>query len=183
VPLLLSEEERAALERGARRARSARRLALRCRIVLLGAEGLDNRVVAARLHLNAATVSKWRRRFAARRLDGLVDDPRPGAVRTISDAMVEAVIARTLEEPPAGLACWSTRSMAKQMGMSQSAIVRIWRAAGLPQQLPTPSRRRATPDLSGSRLRSGGRGFRVPPIAAGFAGGEEAPVRPARVER
>ena len=76
-------------------------------------------------------MGKWRRRFAERRLDGLHDDPRPGGPRTITDAQIEAVIVKTLEETPVGATQWSTRSMARTMGMSQSAISRIWRAFGL----------------------------------------------------
>jgi len=80
-------------------------------------------------------VSKWRGRFIARRLDGLADDPRPGVVRTVIDDMVEAVIVRTLEETPEDATHWSTRSMPKTMGMSESAISRIWRAFGLKPHL------------------------------------------------
>jgi transposase len=133
--LVLTDEERETLERWAKRPKSAQALALRCRIVLLCAEGLDNKVVAARLHVNQATVSKWRKRFVERRLDGLADDPRPGAVRTITDDQVEAVIVKTLEELPADATHWSTRSMAREMRMSQSAISRIWRAFGLKPHL------------------------------------------------
>jgi transposase len=99
------------------------------------AEGLDNKVVAARRGVNQATVSKWRTRFVERRLDGLADDPRPGAVRTITDDQVEAVIVKTLEEMPLDATQWSTRSMAREMKMSQSAISRIWRAFGLKPHL------------------------------------------------
>jgi transposase len=96
---------------------------------------LDNKIVAARLGVNQATVSKWRKRFVERRLDGLGDDPRPGAVRTITDDQVEAVIVKTLEEMPLDATHWSTRSMAREMKMSQSAISRIWRAFGLKPHL------------------------------------------------
>ena len=95
------------------------------------ARGWTNLEVADKLGVNPATVSKWRRRFLAKRLDGLSDDPRPGAVRTVTDDLVEAVIVKTLEEMPSDATHWSTRSMAKEMGMSQSAISRIWRAFGL----------------------------------------------------
>jgi len=135
APLVLSVEERESLERWARRPKSAQALALRCRIVLACAEGLESKVVAARLHVNQATVGKWRRRFLANRLDGLLDEPRPGAVRTVTDSHVEAVIVKTLEELPEDATHWSTRSMARQMGMSQSAISRIWRAFGLKPHL------------------------------------------------
>src|ERR1700735_4630604 len=131
APLVLSDEERVALERWARRPKSAQALALRCRIVLACAEGLSNLEVAAKCRVNKATVSKWRKRFVERRLDGLPDDPRPGAVRTVTDDLVEMVIVKTLEEMPSDATHWSTRSMARETGMSQSAISRIWRAFGL----------------------------------------------------
>jgi transposase len=133
--LVLTDEERETLERWARRPKSAQALALRCRIVLACAQGIDNKVVAARLDVNQATVSKWRKRFVERRLDGLADEPRPGAVRTVTDEKVEAVIVKTLEEMPADATHWSTRSMAREMKMSQSAISRIWRAFGLKPHL------------------------------------------------
>ena len=132
---MLSAEERETLERWARRPKSAQALALRCRVVLSCAEGLDNKVVAAKLGLNQATVSKWRRRFLGKRLEGLADEPRPGPARTITDDMVEAVIVKTLEELPWDATHWSTRSLASEMGMSQSAISRIWRAFGLKPHL------------------------------------------------
>ncbi len=135
VRVVLSEEERATLERWARRPKSAQALALRCRIVLAAAEGETNTGIAGRLGCNPATVSKWRIRFAERRLDGLHDEPRPGKPRTISDQQVERVIVKTLEETPGDATHWSTRSMAKATGMSQSAISRIWRAFGLKPHL------------------------------------------------
>ena len=106
-------------------------MALRCRIVLACADGLNNQQVAAKLSVNQATVSKWRARFIERRLEGLHDEPRPGAPRTITDDDVEAVIVKTLEETPRDATHWSTRSMADATGMTQSAISRIWRAFGL----------------------------------------------------
>src|ERR1700722_2728318 len=118
--LILTDEERETLERWARRPKSAQSLALRCRIVLACAQGLDNQDVETMLGVNHATVSKWRARFVSKRLDGLADDPRPGAVRTVTDDMVEAVIVKTLEEMPSDATHWSTRSMAETMGMSQS---------------------------------------------------------------
>jgi transposase len=133
--LVLNDEERETLERWARRPNSAQALALRCRIVLACAEGATNREVARRLGVNQATVCKWRGRFVTRRLDGLSDEPRPGAVRKITDEDVERVIVKTLEETPADATHWSTRSMAKATGMSQSAISRIWRAFGLKPHL------------------------------------------------
>ena len=131
VPVVLSGEERETLERWARRPKSAQALALRCRIVLAAAEGETNTEIAAGLGCSSSTVGKWRSRFAERRLDGLHDEPRPGKPRTISDRDVERVIVKTLEETPRDATHWSTRSMAKATGMSQSAISRIWRAFGL----------------------------------------------------
>ncbi len=133
--VVLSEEERETLERWARRPKSAQALALRCRIVLAAAAGETNTAIAARLGCNPATVGKWRTRFAARRLDGLHDEPRPGKPRTISDQDVERVIAATLEETPVDATHWSTRSLAQATGMSQSAVSRIWRAFGLKPHL------------------------------------------------
>jgi transposase len=133
--LVLSDEERETLERWARRPKSAQSLALRCRIVLACAEEDSNTVVAARLELDRHTVGKWRSRFAERRLDGLHDEPRPGAPRTVSDDDVERVVVKTLEEMPANATHWSTRSLAAATGMSQSAVSRIWRAFGLKPHL------------------------------------------------
>ncbi len=133
--VVLSTEERETLERWARRPKSAQALALRCRMVLAAAEGETNTAIAARLDCNPSTVGKWRVRFAERRLDGLHDDLRPGKPRTIGDREVERVIVKTLEETPADATHWSTRSMAKATGMSQSAVSRIWRAFGLKPHL------------------------------------------------
>ena len=135
VSIVLSDEERETLERWARRPTSAQALALRCRIVLAAAEGTPNNAIAAALRCHPVTVGKWRRRFAERRLDGLSDEPRPGGPRTITDAQVEAVIVKTLEEEPPNATHWSTRSMAAAVGMSQTAISTIWRAFGLKPHL------------------------------------------------
>lgn len=129
--LVLSDDERQKLTLWASRPKSTQRLALRARIVLACADEPSNKAVAARLGVCGATVGTWRTRFVAKRLDGLVDDPRPGAPRTVSDAEVERVVTRTLETKPAAATHWSTRGMAKATGMSQSAISRIWRAFGL----------------------------------------------------
>jgi transposase len=133
--LVLGDDERDLLERWARRRKSAQDLALRCRIVLLCAKGLKNTEVASELCINRLTVGKWRARFVDRRIDGLHDEPRPGAPRSISDDAVEAVIVRTLEQTPTDATHWSTRSMARATGMSQSAVSRIWRAFGLKPHL------------------------------------------------
>ena len=129
--LTLSVEENNQLVEWARRRKTAQALALRARIVLGCAQQLPNREIARRLRITPQTVGKWRSRFVAKRLDGLLDEPRPGAARQINDAMVEAVIAKTLEEKPRNATHWSTRSMAKAASVSQSAVVRIWHAFGL----------------------------------------------------
>jgi transposase len=131
VPLVLSEAEREQLTALTMRRKTAQALALRARIVLACAEGIDNRTVATRQRVTSHTVSKWRSRFINHRLDGLLDAPRPGAPRTIEDMQVDAVITRTLESVPTGATHWSTRTMAREMGMSQTAVTRIWRAFGL----------------------------------------------------
>ncbi|MGF6483470.1 IS630 family transposase [Paraburkholderia sp. JPY419] len=129
--LVLSEAEREQFTALTMRRKTAQALALRARIVLACAEGTDNRTVAAKLRLTQQTVSKWRGRYVMHRLDGLLDAPRPGAPRSIDDARVDAVIAKTLESVPKGATHWSTRTMAREMSLSQTAVSRIWRAFGL----------------------------------------------------
>ena len=131
APLVLTEVERKELVALTLRRKTAQALALRARIVLACAQGEDSRVVAARQRVSEQTVCKWRGRFVAQRVEGLLDAPRSGAPRSIDDARVDAVIARTLESVPSGATHWSTRTMAHAMGMSQTAISRIWRAFGL----------------------------------------------------
>jgi transposase len=131
VEVVLSEQEREQLESWSRRGKSAQALAQRSRIVLAAAEGLKNTEISERLSLDHTTVRKWRTRFARDRLDGLLDEPRPGRPRTISDAQVEEVLVKTLESTPKDATHWSTRSMASEVGLSQSAVSRIWRAFGL----------------------------------------------------
>ena len=131
VEVVLSDEEREQLESWARRPKSAQALAQRSRVVLAAAEGLKNTEISQRLSLDQKTVRKWRSRFARDRLDGLIDEPRPGKPRTISDAQVEEVIVKTLESTPKDATHWSTRSMANEAGLSQTAVSRIWRAFGL----------------------------------------------------
>jgi transposase len=106
-------------------------VAQRARIVLLAAEGLNNNTVAERVGVNQATVVKWRKRYLARGVDGLIDEPRPGAPRKITDVAVEEVVVRTLEESPVDATHWSTRDLAKRVGMSASSVGRIWQAFGL----------------------------------------------------
>jgi transposase len=135
LALTLADDERQTLETWARRPKSAQRLATRARIVLACAEGQSNGEVATRLGLNRTTVGKWRQRFLDARLDGLADEPRPGAPRTITDAQVEQVITKTLESKPKAATHWSTRSMAEHVGLSQTAVTRIWHAFGLKPHL------------------------------------------------
>jgi len=131
TPIELTDDERARLEAWARRRSSAQALALRSRIVLAASEGPNNTEIAARFGIAVSSVRKWRNRFAAHRLDGLSDEPRPGRPRTISDEQVDAVITKTLESTPKDATHWSTRSMAKEVGLTQTAVSRIWRAFGL----------------------------------------------------
>src|ERR1022692_1948260 len=130
-PLVLSDAERRTLQNWAKRRKTAQGLALRARIVLACAEGRSNTAVSARLRVSRVTVTKWRARFLARRLDGLGDEPRPGVPRSISDAKVEEVVVRTLEEVPEGATHWSKRELARRTGISPTSVHRIWRAFGL----------------------------------------------------
>ena len=129
--VVLTDDERAQLVAWARRAKSANALAMRSRIVLAAADGLGNTAIAAKLNVALSSARKWRSRFLVDRLDGLLDEPRPGRPRTVADEQVEAVITRTLETAPADATHWSTRSLAAELGMSQSAVSRIWWAFGL----------------------------------------------------
>ena len=129
--LRLTEEERDRLQSLAHRARSQSLLARRARVVLACAEGLDNKAVARKLRASLGMVGKWRSRFLETRLEGLYDEPRPGAPRKVSDAQVEKVIIQTLESTPRGETHWSTRGLAKATGLSRMTISRIWHAFGL----------------------------------------------------
>jgi transposase len=129
--LKLTEAEQRQLESLAHRSRTSSFLARRARIILACACGGDNQTVARRLRLSPTTVCKWRARFVRQRLDGLYDEPRPGAPRRIGDNQIEDVIIRTLETKPHGAAQWSVREMAKATGLNRMAINRIWRAFGL----------------------------------------------------
>jgi transposase len=129
--LRLTEEERDRLQSLAHRARSQPLLARRARVVLACAEGLDNKTVARKLRGSLGLVGKWRSRFLEARLEGLYDEPRPGAPRKVSDAQVEKVIIQSLESTPRGETHWSTRGLAKVTGLSRMTISRIWHAFGL----------------------------------------------------
>ena len=130
-PVELSAGERAQLESWTRRRTSAQALAMRSRIVLLAAEGFHNTEIAAELRIHRNVAGKWRSRFLEHRLDGLLDEPRPGRPRTIADEQVEEVVIKTLETTPKDATHWSTRSMAREVGLTQSAVLRIWKAFGL----------------------------------------------------
>src|SRR6202142_789879 len=130
-PLNVTSEEKEKLALLARRPKTGQAMAMRARIVLGCDEGLSNGAVAKRLKITQATVCKWRERFRVSRLEGLLDEPRPGAPRSVTDKQVEAVVTKTLESMPANSTHWSTRLMAKKAGLSQTAVVRIWHAFGL----------------------------------------------------
>jgi hypothetical protein len=140
--LTLTEEERDQLVRWSRRANSSQALALRSRIVLACADGVNNTTVAARLGCAAATVGKWRARFVTDRVDGLVDEPRPGRPPVISSDRVEDVVVATVESTPANATHWSRAKMAQRSGLSKSTIGRIWKAFEL-----TPHRTDGVQDL------------------------------------
>jgi transposase len=137
-PLVLGGDEKATLEGWTRRRKSAQSLALRARIVLGCASGNSNSNVAATLRVTKQTVGKWRARFLINRLDGLLDEPRPGAPRRIGDEKIDAVVTQTLESTPRDATHWSTRSMAEACGLSHMTVKRIWAAFGLePQRVET----------------------------------------------
>lgn len=133
--LILSPEEEEKLELMANRPKTDQRSALRARIVLGCAQGFTNQEVAENCGVTGATVSKWRQRFVALRIEGLTDAPRPGQPRKITDAQVEMVVTKTLESKPKNATHWSTRSMAKASGLNQTSIGRIWRTFGLKPHL------------------------------------------------
>ena len=131
VRVTVSPSERTTLEQWARRRTTAQGLAQRAQIVLACAAGQSNSDVAAAMRITRQTVGRWRQRFVAKRLDGLLDEPRPGAPRRITDAQVERVIIDTLEKLPADATHWSTRRLAKELALSHATVGRIWRAFGL----------------------------------------------------
>ena len=131
VPFTLGAEQREQLQAWSRRAKTAQALAMRSRIVLLAADGVSNTEIARRQGCSLPTAGKWRQRFLDGGLDGLLDEPRPGTPRKLSDRQVEQVLTRTLESQPEAATHWATRDMAKATGLSQSTISRIWRAFSL----------------------------------------------------
>ncbi|BCI86194.1 hypothetical protein NIIDMKKI_14000 [Mycobacterium kansasii] len=133
--LTLTDDERQTLERWARRPKSSQALAQRSRIVLCCATGKSNKDVAAEVGVWPQTVCKWRARFVKDRLDGLTDEPRPGAPRTITDDRIEQVLVDTLESQPKAASKWSRKSMAERSGLSKSTVGRIWKALGLKPHL------------------------------------------------
>ncbi len=129
--LKLTMDEHTQLVEWTRRHKTSQALALRSRIVLACAQGADNSEVARRCRVTRQTVGKWRRRFVEQRVDGLLDEPRPGAPRKLDDARIEQLIATTLNERPRQASHWSTRLLATKLGVSQSTVSRAWRAFGL----------------------------------------------------
>jgi len=175
VEIKLSGEERQTLERWARRHSSSQALALRCRIVLGCAQGdRTHAEIAEELGCNAATVGKWRHRFAVDRLDGLVDAPRPGAVRTIGDEVIEAILVETLETVPADATHWSTRSLAEKHGISHTTVREIWRAFGLKPWREDSFKVSPDPDLI-EKVRDLVALYMNPPVAAAVFAVDEKP--------
>jgi transposase len=127
----LPAADREKLEMLARRPKTAQRVAIGSKIILRAAEGQSNQEIARALGITGATVGKWRERFRVSGREGLSDEARPGAPRKITDAQVEEAVTRTLESTPESATHWSTRSLAREIGLSQSAIVRIWHSFGL----------------------------------------------------
>ncbi|MGE3507821.1 MAG: IS630 family transposase, partial [Vicinamibacterales bacterium] len=128
---MLTDDERMRLDSLSHRSRTAPQLARRARIILACAQGHDSKVVAKRLRMSQTTVCKWRGRFVRERVDGLYDEPRPGAPRRVTDEEVERVVVRTLEETPRGATHWSVRGMAQASGLGRTTVQQIWRAFGL----------------------------------------------------
>src|SRR5215470_15493354 len=173
-PLVLTGDERRALENWVKRRSTGPGLALRARIVLACAQGGSNLAVAARLGVNRKTVSKWRARFLRKRLDGLTDEPRPGVPRTITDAQVEEVVVRTLEEVPEGSTHWSKRELARRAGISPTSVHRIWRAFGL-QPWRTETFKISTDPLLIDKVRDVAGLYLAPPANAAVFSVDEKP--------
>ena len=131
VAIELCEDERARLESWTRRRATGQALAMRSRIVLAAADGRSNLEIAELVGVSRPTVTKWRNRFSESRLEGLLDEPRPGRPRTVSDEQVERIVVTTLESKPKDATHWSTRSLAAHLGVSQNSVWRAWQAFGL----------------------------------------------------
>ena len=174
VVIELTPQEHETLQRWARRHTSSQALALRCRIVLACAEDRTNNEVAALLGINKVTVSKWRRRFAADRLEGLGDAPRPGAARTIGDEVVEAIVVETLETAPKDATHWSTRALAAEHGISRQTVSEIWRAFGLKPWRQDEFKVSPDPDLV-EKIRDIVGLYLNPPVAAAVFAVDEKP--------
>ncbi|WP_445259242.1 IS630 family transposase [Nocardioides aurantiacus] len=174
VEITLSDEERDTLRRWARRHSSSQALALRSRIVLACAEGKSNTAIAQELGCNQVTVSKWRHRFAADRLEGLGDAPRPGAARKIGDDVVEAIVVETLETTPKNATHWSTRGLAAKHGVSRQTVSQIWRAFGLKPWRQEEFKVSPDPDLV-EKIRDIVGLYMNPPVAAAVFAVDEKP--------
>jgi transposase len=174
VAIELSEDERDTLDRWTRRHSSSQALALRSRIVLACAEGKSNTAIAEELGCNQVTVSKWRHRFAAERLEGLGDAPRPGAARTIGDDVVEAIVVETLETAPKDATHWSTRALAAKHGISRQTVSDIWRAFGLKPWRQDEFKVSPDPDLI-EKIRDIVGLYLNPPVAAAVFAVDEKP--------
>jgi transposase len=174
VGIELSEAERDTLRRWARRHSSSQALALRSRIVLACAEGKTNTAIAEELGCNQVTVSKWRHRFAADRLEGLGDAPRPGAARKIGDDVVEAIVVETLETAPKDATHWSTRGLAAKHGISRQTVSEIWRAFGLKPWRQDEFKVSPDPDLV-EKIRDIVGLYLNPPVAAAVFAIDEKP--------
>ena len=174
VQITVSDNERETLQRWSRRHSSAQALALRSRIVLASATGRTDREVAAELRVNPVTVSKWRHRFAADRLEGLTDAPRPGAARTVGDDVIEAVLVDTLESAPPDATHWSTRGLAKKHGISHETVSQIWKAFGLKPWQQDSFKVSPDPDLV-EKVRDLVGLYMSPPVAAAVFAVDEKP--------
>lgn len=174
VAIELSAEERETLLRWTRRRSSAQALALRSRIVLACAEGKANTEVAGELGCDRSTVAKWRQRFAADRLEGLGDAPRPGAARRIGDDVVEAIVVQTLETAPKNATHWSTRELAARHGISRQTVSEIWRAFGLKPWRQDEFKVSPDPDLV-EKIRDIVGLYMNPPVAAAVFAVDEKP--------
>lgn len=174
VEIELTDDERDTLLRWTRRHSSSQALALRSRIVLACAEGRTNTAIAVDLGCNQVTVAKWRHRFAAERLEGLADAPRPGAARKIGDDVVEAIVVETLQTVPKDATHWSTRGLAAKHGISRQTVSQIWRAFGLKPWQQDEFKVSPDPDLI-EKIRDIVGLYMNPPVAAAVFAVDEKP--------